>query len=111
MKKFSNQLLAAVAGVAVVLFFCPPAQAETAGETLYKSKCVACHGTDGSGSAMGKKIGVHDFHSADVQKQTDMELTAIIANGKNKMPSYQKTLKADEITGLVAFVRSLAPAK
>jgi cytochrome c6 len=111
MNKFSSQLLFTVAGVAVVLSFCPSARAETASETLYKLKCVACHGADGAGSAMGKKLGVHDFHSADVQKQTDAELTAIIANGKNKMPSYQKTLKADEISGLVAFVRSLAPAK
>jgi cytochrome c6 len=111
MKNFSNQLLATVAGIAVFFGFSPSANAETAGETLYKSKCVACHGADGSGSAMGKKIGVHDFHSAAVQKQSDAELTAVIANGRDKMPSYQKTLKADEITGLVAFIRSMGTAK
>ena len=112
MNKFTIQTFSTIAAVAIVLVlvFLLPAQAQNA-ETTYKSKCAACHGPDGSGSALGAKLGVHDFHSADVQKQSDAELSGIIANGKSKMPSYAKTLKADEITALVAYIRSLAPAK
>ncbi len=111
MKKLNVQFVATAAAIAIVLFFSAPARAENASGTLYKAKCAACHGPDGSGSAVGTKLGAHDFHSPAVQTQSDAALTGIIASGKGKMPSYQKTLKAEEITGLVAYIRSLAPAK
>jgi mono/diheme cytochrome c family protein len=110
MKNVTIQMFSTIAPIAIALVLPLPARAQNA-ETLYKPKCAACHGPDGSGSALGAKLGVHDFHSADVQKQSDAELSGIIANGKNKMPSYAKTLRADEITALVAYIRSLAPAK
>jgi mono/diheme cytochrome c family protein len=75
--------------------------------TLYKSKCAACHGADGKGATpVGAKIGVRDLASAGVQKQTDDELAAIINDGKNKMPSYKKSLKPEQVKDLVAMVRS-----
>lgn len=83
------------------------AQAQDAAGT-YKAKCVACHGADGKGSAMGQKMGTHDFTSADVQKETDPQLTEIITKGKAKMPSYDGKLKDTEIKDLVAYIRSLA---
>jgi cytochrome c6 len=74
----------------------------------YKAKCAMCHGPDGKGSAMGVKMGAHDFTSADVQKQTDTQLTEAITKGKGKMPGYDGKLKDTEITGLVAYIRGLA---
>jgi cytochrome c6 len=76
-------------------------------EGIYKAKCVACHAADGTGSTLGKKMGAHDFHSPEVQKMSDDDLSAAIAKGKDKMPGYEKTLKPDDIKGLVAYVRSL----
>lgn len=111
MKKISIQLFPALTAIALMLVFPLVASAQGPSQTLYQAKCTACHGADGSGSAMGKKLGAHDFHSADVQKQTDAELTAIITNGNNKMPAYGKSLKAEDIKGLVGYIRSLAPAK
>ncbi len=73
----------------------------------YKAKCVACHGADGKGSAMGTKLGAHDFASPDVQKETDAQLTEIITNGKGKMPAYKDKLKDSEIKDLAAYVRGL----
>jgi mono/diheme cytochrome c family protein len=73
----------------------------------YKAKCVMCHGPDGKGSAVGVKMGAHDFTSDDVQKQSDAQLAAIITKGKGKMPAYDGKLKDTEITGLVAYIRSL----
>ena len=55
---------------------------------------------------MGKKLGAHDFQTADVQKMSDAELTDVITNGKNKMPKYG-SLKAEDIKGLVAYIRTL----
>lgn len=108
MKKINVQIF--VAAITIVFVSSIPAVAQDA-SALYKTKCVACHGPDGSGSATGTKLGVHDFHSADVQKQSDADLTGIISNGKNKMPAYGKSLKAEDITGLVAYIRSQAAAK
>ena len=75
--------------------------------SLYKTKCAACHGTDGKGDTpMGKKLGARDFGAPEVQKQSDDHLTAIINDGKNKMPGYSKSLKPDQIKQLVAHIRS-----
>jgi cytochrome c6 len=85
-----------------------PASADDAAST-YKTKCSACHGADGKGeTAMGKKFGLKDLASPEVQKTGDDELTAVIADGKDKMPSYKKSLKPDQIKELVAYIRSLA---
>jgi len=73
---------------------------------LFKSRCAGCHAADGTGSAMGKKMGAHDFTTADVQGMTDAQLTDIITNGKNKMPKYA-SLKPEDIKGLVAYIRTL----
>ena len=80
--------------------------AQNPSETLYKSKCAAFHGADGTGSSMGKKMGAHDFTSAEVQKMSDAELTDTITNGKNKMPKYA-SLAPEDVKGLVAYIRSL----
>jgi mono/diheme cytochrome c family protein len=48
-----------------------------------------------------------DFHFAEVQKETDAELTDIISNGKDKMPKYAGKLKDAEIKDLVTYVRGL----
>jgi cytochrome c6 len=105
MKKIDIPMFALLAALAVVLVLPPSVRAQDAA-ALYKSKCVACHAADGTGSAMGKKMGAHDFTSGDVQNLSDAQLTDIITNGKNKMPKYS-SLKPEEIKGLVAYIRTL----
>ena len=83
-----------------------PAMADDA-EALYKSKCQVCHGADGKGSAAGQKLGAKDFHSPEVQKETDAELIEITKQGKGKMPPYDKKLTDDQIKQLIKYVRSL----
>jgi cytochrome c6 len=79
------------------------------GETLYKSKCAACHGADGKGDTpVGKMYKLRALGSAEVQKQSDDVLTSIISKGKNKMPGYGRALKEDQIGVLVSYVRALA---
>jgi mono/diheme cytochrome c family protein len=76
---------------------------------LYKAKCSVCHGADGKGdSPIGKKMGLREFASPEVQKMSDDELIAIISDGKDKMPSYKKSLKPEQIKELVGYIRSLA---
>jgi cytochrome c6 len=86
----------------------PTGSADDAAAT-YKAKCASCHGADGSGStAAGKALKVRDLRSADVQKQSDDQLYAIIAKGKEKMPGYEKPLGAETCKALVAHIRNLA---
>ena len=78
------------------------------GAAVYKAKCASCHGADGKGqSPMGKKMGLRDLGSPEVQKQTDKELYDWTAVGKNKMPAYKDKLSDDEIKALVTYMRSL----
>jgi mono/diheme cytochrome c family protein len=76
---------------------------------LYKTKCAMCHAADGSGNTpVGKKLGVRDLRSAEVQKQSDAELATIVAKGKNKMPAFANKLSEEQIHGLIACIRQLA---
>lgn len=84
------------------------ARAQEGGPALFRAKCAACHGPDGKGeTSMGKINKLRDLGSAEVQKQADADLMAIITNGKGKMPAYGKSLKPEQVKDLVAYVRSL----
>ena len=96
----------AVLALGVSLWAIPAAAQDAA--AAYKSKCAMCHGADGKGdTTIGKKMGIRDLTSADVQKSSDDELTGIIKKGKNKMPAYDGKLKDPEIKDLVAYIRKL----
>jgi cytochrome c6 len=83
-----------------------PALADDA-EALYKSKCQMCHGADGKGSPAGQKMGVRDFHSPEVAKESDAELFKITKEGKGKMPKQEGKLTDDQIKDLITFIRKL----
>jgi cytochrome c6 len=109
MSRFSiRKMQIAFLFMSAFLFCSLVARAQGQAEASYKSKCVVCHAADGAGSEVGKKLGTHDFRASQVQGESDADLTQIIAKGKNKMPAYEKSLKPDEIKGLVAYVRELA---
>lgn len=111
--KFSVQLIVRQAAFGVVLvaalfLIAVPLPAQDAA-ALYKTKCAACHGPDGKAeTAIGKANKLRDLGSAEVQKQSDDELSAIMTNGKGKMPAYGKSLKPEQVKELVAYIRSLA---
>jgi cytochrome c6 len=76
---------------------------------VFKTKCAACHGADGKGSTpAGKNMGVHDFASPEVAKETDEQLIEVVTKGRNKMPPYGNSLKEPQIKDLVAYIRDLA---
>jgi mono/diheme cytochrome c family protein len=99
MKMASIQAFVTATAIAVVFLLSFSAQAQD-GSATYKSKCAMCHGADGS------KIAAHDLQGAAAQGMSDADLSAIITNGKGKMPA-SKSLKPDQVTALVANVRTL----
>jgi cytochrome c6 len=101
-----------MAGIPIALFLASAfllgtyAKADTAAiEASYKAKCASCHGADGKGK---EALKTQDFASAAVQSMSDAELTAVITDGKGKMPAYGKSLKPDQVKDLVAYIRSFA---
>ena len=74
-----------------------------AGQTTFKAKCAGCHGADGTGK---EALKTTDLGAADIQNKADADLSASISSGKGKMPAF-KTLTADQVKDLVAFIRSL----
>lgn len=98
--------------IILALWFVPALRAQGDAEATFKAKCAGCHGADGGANTpAAKALGVRDFQSPDVQKETDAELADIIGKGKNKMPKYGDKLKDSEIKDLVSYVRALGKKK
>jgi mono/diheme cytochrome c family protein len=101
--QFGGLTLAAALLGGVCLLSAPAKADVAAAEATFKAKCAGCHGADGKGKEAMK---TRDLASADVQKLSDADLSGIITNGKGKMPPY-KTMSADQVKDMVAFIRSL----
>lgn len=94
--------------LALVLAIPALAFAQGSGADIFKAKCAMCHGADGSASTgMGKSMGLKPLSSPEVQKMSDADLTALITNGKGKMPAYKGKLSDADISAVVKYVRTL----
>jgi len=106
MKLFQKRAVAVIASL--VFGFAMASHADDGTDTLYKTKCQACHGADGTGNTpAGKKLGAKSFHAPEVAKMSDYELFDITKKGKDKMPAYDKKLTDAQIKNLVKYIRSL----
>ena len=74
---------------------------------LYKTKCVACHGADGTTA----KGNVKSFKDPVVQKMSEADLEKMIGDGGPKALAMhqfgKKGLKPEEIKALAAYVKTL----
>lgn len=86
-------------------------------ERLWKKKCGSCHGADGKAETeKGKKMKMHNISTEEWQaKSTDDEIKKQINEGvkeekdgvKKEMDAYKDDLSAEELDGLVKFIREL----
>jgi mono/diheme cytochrome c family protein len=89
-------------------------ESSSSGAAIFKSKCVVCHGSDGSGNTpLGKQLQAANLHSKQVQQRSDAELHKIIHDGQANMPPFGDQLSETEIDQLVKYVRLMGktPAK
>ena len=103
-----------VLGLMCCAIFSPHASGQA--EDLYKAHCASCHGADGSGSTTaGKKMGLRDLRSPQIQNLSDDELFKTIAYGvKHKQYPHafvKRGLSEEQITQLVAYLRTLPKSK
>lgn len=83
-----------------------PIAALAGGAAVYKTRCAACHGADGSGQTpVGKSLKIPDLRSPEVQKMSDAEMSKVLEEGKGKMP--KSNLSEDDRKAVIAFIRSL----
>lgn len=96
------------AALCIVASFISAAFAQDTAADAYTAKCKMCHGADGAGDTpVGKMSKILPFKDASVVKASDGELSAIIKNGKNKMPAFADKLTDDQINSLVTYIRTL----
>lgn len=89
----------------------PAAPAAMDGATVFKTRCAICHGPDGHGDGPSSKAlnpKPRNFHDkAYMSTRSDDSLLFVIHNGKGAMPKWGGVLKEEEITAVLAHVRSL----
>ena len=110
MRIFGATILPLFAGVILLGAQSPePKKAATRASApmeIFLDNCAKCHGPDGNADTwMGRKHNMPKFPSDEVQKLSDKDLTTIIRKGKNRMPSWEDRLSAEEIAKVLTVVR------
>jgi cytochrome c6 len=113
-----NACTAWAAGLALVTLFVAYASAvsrqpkvDPQVKSTFESTCATCHGADGSGTPLGKTLQAADLRSPEVQKKPDAELIQSVTNGKGNMPPFKGKITDQQISALIAYVRTLPKAK
>ncbi len=77
------------------------AESFTLGKNVYLTRCVGCHGVDGSG-IVGPDIRpgkvLEKYASAEAMEE-------VVSDGLGEMPEFASKLREEEIAGVVAYVR------
>ena len=110
----SERLLARMLAIAIFLGGASFGFGQTANNSaasIYKTNCVSCHGQDGRGSAVGKSLHVADFHSVQVQQQSEAQLADVVAQGRGNMPAFGTRFSKEQIDALVKYIRILGKTK
>jgi len=82
------------------------------GASLYKSKCLMCHGAEGKGTPMGPAFAGSEF----IKSSTDAAIAEVVVNGREGEAKVYKDmalgmpaqkLAVEELEALVGYLRSL----
>jgi mono/diheme cytochrome c family protein len=76
----------------------------------YQKNCEGCHGETGEGGLVklgnkDKRIKVPSLKADHALKHTDEQITKMITNGEEEMPSFKDKMSAAEISEMVRYVR------
>jgi len=83
-------------------------------KALYTKNCEACHGPNAEGGLAkvnDKQIKVPSLKADHAIKHTDEQLTKMITNGEEQMPSFKDKLKPEEISEMVRYIRKVVQGK
>jgi len=74
----------------------------------YAKHCEACHGPEATGGLVKvdkKQIKVPSLKADHAIKHTDDQITKMITNGEEEMPTFKDKMSAQEIQQMVRYVR------
>ena len=80
------------------------------GQSIYAIHCTNCHGTKGKGDGpIGKMLVPPAANLTVIGEKSDQELLTTIKNGRpgTAMPSWKGDLSAQDVSDVLAYVRSL----
>ncbi len=81
------------------------------GQQRFTIYCSPCHGQEGDGSGITRKIGamavVANLHDKRIVEMTDGEIFHVITNGRNLMGAYGPNVPVEDRWAIVAYVRAL----
>jgi len=92
----------------VVLLASPVGFAQAPGESVYKTSCQSCHGSNGIPSpAMVKMLNVKPVSDPDIKKLTAEQMFTSVKEGKNKMKPFKDKLTDAQIKDSITYYRAL----
>jgi mono/diheme cytochrome c family protein len=81
------------------------------GRQRFEINCSPCHGAQGDGNGITKKIGamavVANLHDKRIVQLTDGELFNTISYGKNLMSGYAANVTVEDRWAVIAYLRAL----
>lgn len=85
-----------------------------AGEMIYRSHCLRCHGKTGDGrgpDSSALMVPPKDFHSPESTAKSELDLRAIVIWGLvfSPMHGWWDRLSSEEIRAVIGYIRQLAP--
>jgi mono/diheme cytochrome c family protein len=95
-----KRLLAA----AVLFAAAGSAHAAEDGAALFATKCASCHGTDGMGTPVGKKMGSPELPAT---KLDAAGVEKVVTEGRGKMMAFGGKLTPEQIKAVSAHVKTL----
>jgi len=84
------------------------------GEQRFNINCSPCHGRQGDGSGVVKKLGlatVANLHDPRIVEFKDGEIFNVITYGRNTMGPYGANVTVEDRWAIVAYVRALQLSK
>jgi mono/diheme cytochrome c family protein len=113
-------LLRPVISCACILFCLGEVRAQdennttSAGEIIYRSHCLRCHGKMGDGrgpDSSALMVPPKDFHSPESTAKSELDLRAIVIWGLvfSPMHGWWDRLSSEEIRAVIGYIRQLAP--
>jgi mono/diheme cytochrome c family protein len=87
------------------------AQLLSRGQQRFTIYCTPCHGQQGDGNGITKKLGamptVANLHDKRIVELPDGEIFITISNGKNTMMGYAPQIPVEDRWAIVAYLRAL----
>ena len=80
------------------------------GEKIFHSRCITCHGIEGSGQRRGSAFAGDFTDPKGILAGDDKELARVIREGKEgnlgRMPAFGPILNEEEIQNVIDYIRS-----